>query len=166
VEAGAFRFMMIESINPQSMERVLELNNAHAVELSYLDMRQLEALVATAFLAGRVGDADAFMLVFDQDAPYDNPNFNWLKQRFERFVYVDRIAVAASARGRGLARAMYEHVFDRARAAGHETVCCEVNAEPPNPASDAFHMNLGFDVIGQQAIHGGAKTVRYFARKI
>jgi uncharacterized protein len=41
-----------------------------------------------------------------------------------------------------------------------------VNSDPPNPASDAFHAALGFEVVGEAAIHDGAKTVRYLARRL
>ena len=47
-----------------------------------------------------------------------------------------------------------------------DTVVCEVNREPPNPASDAFHAALGFSEVGLAAIHGGSKTVRYLARAL
>lgn len=117
-----------------------------------------------AFVATRVGDADALLLAFDQDAAYDNPNFNWFKARYPRFVYVDRIVVSAAARGRGLARALYRDLF--ARAAGYERVVCEVNADPPNPASDAFHAALGFEAVGSARLPGTDKTVRYFSRPL
>lgn len=144
-------------------EALLALNNAHAVELSWLEPDRLRHLVAQAFLAKRVGAADALLLAFDQDADYDSPNFLWFRERFPRFVYVDRIVVAAQARGRGLARRLYLDLFDQARQAGHERIVCEVNSSPPNPASDAFHAELGFKPVGAAAIHGGDKTVNYLA---
>jgi hypothetical protein len=45
-------------------------------------------------------------------------------------------------------------------------VVCEVNIEPPNPASDKFHRAMGFEEVGQASIHGGTKTVRYFEKMI
>ena len=69
-------------------------------------------------------------------------------------------------RKRGLARQLYEDLFRRAAAAGHGLVVCEVNSEPPNPASDAFHAAFGFAEVGHAAIQGGAKTVRYLARPL
>jgi predicted GNAT superfamily acetyltransferase len=147
-------------------EALLALNNAHAAELSLLEAARFAHLVREAFWACRIGEADAFMLVFDQDADYDSPNFLWLRERYPRFVYVDRICVAPAARGRGLARLLYEQLFVMARAAGHETIVCEVNLEPPNPGSDAFHAALGFAEVGRAAIHGGAKIVRYLARPL
>jgi predicted GNAT superfamily acetyltransferase len=144
---------------------LLALNNEHAQELSWLTSERLTHLVRQAFLARRIGHADAFLLAFDQDADYDSPNFLWFRNRYPRFVYVDRIVVAASARGRGLARLLYRELFEQATRTGHIHVVCEVNSDPPNPASDTFHAALGFVEVGSATIHGGAKTVRYLARQ-
>jgi uncharacterized protein len=145
---------------------LLALNNAHAQELSWLEPARLEYLVSQAFIARRIGDLDAFLLAFDQDATYDSPNFIWFRDRYPRFVYVDRIVVASSARGRGCARRLYADLFEHAGRAGHERVVCEVNKVPPNAASDAFHAALGFVEVGTASIHGGSRTVRYLSRTL
>ena len=145
---------------------LLALNNAHAQELSWLEPERLADLVEQAFFARRIGDLDAFLLAFDQDAHYDSPNFLWFRARYPRFVYVDRIVVASSARGRGHARRLYLDLFEHAVAAGHDRIVCEVNAQPPNPESDAFHAALGFVEVGSASIHGGSKTVRYLSRPL
>jgi predicted GNAT superfamily acetyltransferase len=153
-------------IDLQSEPAVLTLNNAHAEELSWLDEQRLKHLLGEAFHARRIGDLEAFLITFDQDADYDSPNFTWFRERYPRFVYVDRIVVAPEARGRGHARALYLDLFEAARQAGNELVTCEVNADPPNPASDAFHAALGFEDVGNAEIHGGKKTVRYFVKRL
>lgn len=158
--------MEIRPFDPAQASRVQALNNEHAEELSLLDADRLAELVCQAFLARRIGDVEAFLLAFDQDADYGSPNFLWFRARYPRFVYVDRIVVARSARGRGHARRLYDDLFRHALDAGHERVVCEVNREPPNPASDALHAALGFSEVGVAAIHGGAKTVRYLARPL
>jgi len=145
---------------------LLALNNEHARDLSWLEPARLQHLVAQAFVARRVGSLDAFLLAFDQSADYDSPNFLWFRARYPRFVYVDRIVVAASARGRGHARALYDDLFKQAIEAGHERVVCEVNRQPPNPASDAFHAALGFVEVGTAAVHDGKRTVRYLSKAI
>lgn len=151
--------------SPALAEALLALNNAHALELSWLEPERLSHLVGEAFVARRIGEADALLLTFDQDADYDSPNYLWFRERHDRFVYVDRIVVAGSARGRGLARRLYGDLFEQAQAAGHQRIVCEVNADPPNPASDAFHAELGFVPVGTATIHGGAKTVTYLMRE-
>jgi uncharacterized protein len=143
---------------------LLALNNAHAQELSWLEAKRLEYLIGEAFLARRIGRLDAFLLAFDQDARYDSPNFIWFRARYPRFVYVDRIVVAPSARGRGCARRLYDDLFEHAVCAGHDRIVCEVNKTPPNPASDAFHAALGFVEVGTATVHGGSRTVRYLSR--
>ena len=75
---------------------LLALNNEHAQELSWLEPARLQHLVEQSFLARRIGNLEAFLLAFDQAARYDSPNFLWFCARYPRFVYVDRIVVAAA----------------------------------------------------------------------
>lgn len=150
----------------QDKAAILALNNAYATELSWLDAARLDWMLGQAFHARQIGQAEAFLLAFDESTDYDSPNYLWFRKRHPRFVYVDRIAVAQASRGHGSARRLYADLFTSAVAALHEVVVCEVNISPPNPASDAFHAALGFDEVGRAAIHGGSKTVRYLARTL
>lgn len=145
---------------------VLVLNNAHAIKLSWLEPGRLTAMLGQAFHARRIGRVEAFLLSFDESADYDSPNYLWFRARYPRFVYVDRVVVAPAARGRGHARHLYADLIGRAAAAGHDKIVCEVNSDPPNPASDAFHAALGFTEVGEAAIHSGSKTVRYLSLPI
>lgn len=146
---------------------ILALNNAHAAELSWLDAVRLRRLLSGAFHARRIGAVDAFVIALDERHPtYDSPNYRWFQARYGRFVYIDRVAVASAARGQGHARRLYADTIAHAADAGHDLVVCEVNIDPPNPASDAFHAALGFVEVGAAPIHGGAKTVRYLARAL
>lgn len=157
---------MIQPITADSEQAVLALNNEHAMELSWLESDRLSHLIASAYHARRIGDLEAFLLAFAQDADYDSPNFLWFKARYPRFVYVDRIVVSSAARGRGHARRLYEDLFAQALHDTHQIVVCEVNSDPPNPKSDAFHAALGFSEVGHAKIHGDTKSVRYFARSL
>lgn len=145
---------------------LLGLNNAHARELSWLEPARLEYLVGEALAARRIGELDAFLLAFDQDARYDSPNFLWFRARYSRFVYVDRIVVASSARGRGCARKLYDDLFEHTVRIEPDRVVCEVNQNPPNPASDAFHAALGFAEVGTANVYEGSRTVRYLSRDL
>jgi predicted GNAT superfamily acetyltransferase len=144
---------------------ILALNNAHAIELSWLDRDGLSRLVETAYYARAVSDKSAFMIALDQSADYDSPNFLWFRNRFARFIYIDRIVVGPSGRRQGFARGLYRDLFARARQDGHDVICCEVNRDPPNPASDCFHEALGFQAEGEAVIASG-KTVRYLSRRL
>jgi predicted GNAT superfamily acetyltransferase len=146
-------------------DALLALNNDFAAELSLLDSGKGRHLVRHAFMARAIGD-EALLIAFDQDATYDNPNFQWFRERFDRFVYVDRLVVAPARQGWGWARLLYESLFERARERGHGRVTCEINVDPPNPRSEAFHTGLGFETVGQAILPDARKTVRYFCRQI
>ena len=145
------------------LSALLKLNNAHEIELSRLDRQGLQRLIDQAYFARRIGLVEAFLVSFDQDSDYDNVNFRWFRERYGRFVYIDRVVVAPESRARGHARRLYTDLIDFARRDGHDRIVCEVNSEPPNPGSDAFHASLGFQPVGTASIHGGAKTVRYLS---
>ena len=142
------------------------LNERHAVELSSLSRARLVELVGRAAYAKAIDEEAAFLLAFDQDADYDSPNFLWFRDQFPRFLYVDRIAVSDGHRGKGLARRLYEDLFRAAAELAHSLVVCEVNADPPNPASDAFHEALGFAVVGAARLEAREKSVRYLKRDL
>ncbi len=141
---------------------LLLLNNAHAEALSRLSPEAMSGLVAEAFLALAVGEADALLVALDERARYASPNFLWFRERFDRFVYVDRVVVARHARGRGLAHALYQELLARAREEGRDRIVAEVNVDPPNPVSHAFHAAMGFVPVGSAPLTGG-KRVRYYA---
>ena len=145
---------------------VLEINRIHEALLSPLDANGLAALVAEARLARVIRPQSAFMVVFDQSAAYDSPNFKWFVERYPRFLYVDRIAVSPEAGGGGYGRALYDDLFRQAEALGHTTICAEVNSAPPNPGSLAFHDRLGFEAVGEAHLPDRGKSVRYFARTL
>ena len=153
--------VMNSLISPVSRAAMLALNQIHQVETSSLDARALDQMLGAAIYADCVGEGeDGFIIAFDQDGDYDSPNFLWFKARYDRFAYVDRIIVADHARGRGLARTLYTNLFEYARKAGHARVVCEINVEPPNPGSIAFHVALGFVELAQVRL-GNGKIVSY-----
>jgi len=139
---------------------LLSLNNAHDNESSLLSSGRMAHLVGKASMAFRIGEADALLLAFDQDADCDSPKFLWFRNRFGRFVYIDCVVVDPGRRGHGLARTLSSALFARAAGAGHRRIVCEANANRPNPASDAFDAALVFEEVGSAMLAGGAKTVR------
>ena len=48
-------------------------------------------LIQTAFYARGFSGMEAFLIAFDDAASYANPNFEFFKVRWNRFVYIDRV---------------------------------------------------------------------------
>ena len=103
-----------------------------------------------------------YLVAFDPSADYESLNFRWFQERYADFIYVDRIAVSADARRRGVARALYEDLFAFARGRSAR-ITCEVNTRPMNADSITFHRRFGFHEVGTQDTEGGAKTVSLMA---
>jgi uncharacterized protein len=145
---------------------ILALSALHEAETSALTNDSLSAMLSKAFhyATARAG-VDGYLISFDQDADYHGVNFLWFKSRYCRFVYIDRVVVAAEARGKGIARSFYQELIRLARAAGHQYIMCEINIIPSNDGSMAFHRAMGFTEVGR-AQTGPQKTVSYQALAI
>ena len=133
----------------------------HVARLWPAELTRLRALSAEhVVVANEAGGVIGYALVFAHDADYDGEEFQILRQRLaEPFLYIDQIALAPSARGRGIGRLVYAGLAQRAAAQGRRTLCCEVNRQPANPASLAFHERLGFRPLGTLATQDGRQVV-------
>ena len=153
---------------PPLFDQALALNAGVSDMTSPLSAARLRDLLAMACAAPAIvtdGRLDAVLLGFDQAAAYDSPNFLWFRNHLKSFAYIDRVVVAEDARDRGLGRRLYAAFADHAHRIGAPVLVCEVNLDPPNPGSDAFHAALGFAEIGRGSPSAG-KVVRYLSRPV
>ncbi len=164
VETRSSNYHLMTSMT--DVEAFLELNRESEALLSPLDAASMQALIATAYCAWLTPNHDAMLIALNERSIYSSPNFHWFAERYERFVYVDRVVVAQSARGRGIARSLYERLIEQARIDGYPVVCAEIYYDPPNPVSDAFHESMGFIEVGRAYLDDRGKSVRYIVRSL
>ena len=141
---------------PVDLDRVLEINVANVPEVGPVDADRLQFLVdESAFsLVVDVDDVIAgFCVVFGQDSSYDSVNYRWFMDRYDDAHYLDRVAFDASAQGQGLGSALYTEVDRRLCELG-VGLTLEVNIDPPNEPSLAFHRKHGFVEVGRQMSKG------------
>lgn len=127
---------------------VLPANNAEIPAVSALADDALARLVdhaESALVAEVSGDVAGFVLALPAGVDYANDNYAWFDQRLDDFTYIDRIVVRPGAQGLGLGRTLYDHVVAGSDA---PVLVSEVNINPRNDASLAFHASYGFERIG------------------
>lgn len=147
--------------------RLADLPTLHAInEASYpgVGTATLDGLGAIAgesviaLVAEVDGEIAGFCLLLEPDADYDSINFLWFNARYDDHVYLDRVAIAERFHRQGIGRAMYAEaerlIAERCPSARWLTL--EVNLEPRNDRSLAFHDALGFTEVGQQQTDYGA----------
>lgn len=148
--------------SPRDFDDIIALNHESVRFLSPLDRPRLTYLDTQAALHHVLeseGQVVAFVLAFREGADYDSVNYRWFSDRYDRFLYVDRVVVSSSLQGGGLGRVLYEAVFAHARDSGVPIVTCEYDVDPPNPISERFHARFGFSEVGRQQVAGGTKWV-------
>jgi uncharacterized protein len=139
---------------------VLSLN-ADSVEVTGpLDSERLAKLRAMAVRAD-VAEVDGwvagFALVLPPDVDYDSANFAWFCRRYgAEFLYLDRVVVSEMNRRSGIGGAIYDAA--EADAVRYGRLACEVNVEPPNDASLAFHAHRGYTEVGRLSHDSGKVT--------
>jgi predicted GNAT superfamily acetyltransferase len=151
--------MRLREITDADRAAVLELNQASVLELSPLDEARLRLILALAHrgvLIERDGEVLAFAIAIAPGTDYDSRNYARLGERFEDFLYLDRIAVADGARRQGLGAMLYDAMEDAARPFAR--MVCDVNVQPPNEPSLAFHAARGYQPL-EELQHAGKRVV-------
>ena len=159
----------IRQASQGDLEAVLALNESVVPHVNSLVLADMQDFLKKAVYFRLVCDEEdhprAFLIGLAPDTDYDSPNFRWFCDHYEQFAYIDRIAVAESARRRGIAEALYDD-FAGATRDWAQRMSCEVNLRPANPGSLEFHKRLGFKQVGSQEIHNGAKKVALMVKEL
>jgi len=147
---------------------VLALNNAsvpHVNELSADTLAQIVAMSAHYTVAEDAEGILGFVICIPSGRSYWSDNYNWFGERFDAFLYLDRVAVAARAQRRGIGRALYDDLHARA-AERWPRIALEVNLRPPNPGSVAFHAAMGYSGVGLREYNDGDNAVEMFTKEL
>jgi uncharacterized protein len=114
----------------------------------------------------RTGAVLGYLLSIASQSNYDDDEIRELRRLIkEPFLYICQVVIAWDHRGLGVGRAFYEEVADAARRQGMRLLCCDVNTNPPNPGSFAFHRRLGFGEIGSGTASNGM-AIAFLARSL
>lgn len=160
---------MVRPLTADDAVTLVPLNDAAAPAVpltSAADLARLIELSSLALAAQRDDTIVGFIIAISPGADYDSENYRFFESRTTDHLYVDRIVIDEQERGSGLGSALYDAVFDAARRDGRAEVTCEVNLDPPNPRSMAFHERLGFVRVATQETKAGTVTVALLAASV
>jgi len=150
---------LLRPIEPRDHAAVLGLNARNVELLAPMDEERLAQLVAWADRADVIlaGDEVAgFVFAFGPGTAYDSRNYRWFSEhRGDAFYYLDRIVLADTHRRLGLGRRVYDELERVAAAYGRMVL--EVNVEPANEPSLAFHRARGY--VDVTELGGAGKKV-------
>jgi predicted GNAT superfamily acetyltransferase len=158
----------LRDVTATDLEAVHQLNQLEVPAVGSVDLAQMRWFADNAAyfrVATNGSDIVAFLIGMRPGTDYASPNYRWFCDTYSDFGYIDRIAVAESARRHGLATRMYQD-FERSLPDAVAVLTCEVNIEPPNESSMRFHERFGFEAVGSQTTDGGAKEVALLAKDL
>lgn len=147
---------LLRPITEADHDRVLAWNEQNVELLAPMDADRLTALLAMTDQGAVIvheGTDVGFVLTFAGGTAYDSSNYRWFGEKHDDFLYLDRIVIDSSARRTGVASRVYDAIEARAAELG-PVLCLEVNVDPPNEPSLAFHRNRGFAEVGRIAASG------------
>lgn len=151
--------MEIRPVLSSDLPRLHALNQACVPEVGpvavddWQSLADLTAISLVTEVPEESGWAPAgFCFVMGPGADYGSVNYRWFMERYDDAFYLDRVAVDERHRGRGIAGRMYAAVCAEITRTRPEItrLTLEVNVDPPNQVSLAFHARQGFTEVGRQ----------------
>lgn len=137
---------LLRPLEPSDSAKVLDLNARNVELLAPMDQARLEQLTDWTDRADAIvceGELAGFVLTFAPGTAYDSANYRWFGEHLaDGFYYLDRIVLDERFRRRGLGARVYDELERTAAAYGRMVL--EVNVDPPNEPSLAFHRGRGY----------------------
>lgn len=161
----------IRPAEPRDYPDILRLNAANVSVLAPMDKQTIERFAewSELFWTAEVDGAFAAFLIALREgvADYWSENYKWFSTRYPRFLYVDRVVIDESCRGRRLGRRLYELAAAHARNTAVPVITAEIDTEPVyNDTSLRFHAAMGFREVGTQYVRNNTIKVSLQAREL
>ena len=154
--------LVIRDVEDKDIPMMLEINEQGLPGTGKVDIEQLSKLrEISEFTIGAYenGKIIGFVICLLPKQDYASLNYAWFNERYDDFIYVDRIAVDESRRNHQVGTKLYLRVKQYAEDA-NIPVAAEVSLMPPNKGSDRFHLRNGFTEVGK--FHTEDKSVTMY----
>ena len=142
--------MQFGELRSQDIPAIWEINQQGLPGTGKVSQQEIVELLRIAELMIGAFDGEqlvGFVLCFLPRTEYASLNYAWFNQRYQDFLYVDRIAVSEDHRNQSIGSLLYQQVISYAKYYNYP-IAAEVSLNPPNPGSMRFHQRFNFTEIG------------------
>ncbi len=156
---------IIRELTAEDLDVMLAINQENVPAVGPENEETMRQIFEWSFLALGIEVNQAlvgYCLIMKPGLPYGSTNYQWFCDKYDDFIYLDRVAFTASQQGKGYGSLLYSEVESRST---EPLFTLEVNLKPRNEGSLRFHHRLGFVEVGQQ-VSGSGKLVSLMAKTL
>jgi len=150
---AAVKLRKFETKDLQSILRINEESVHFLAPMDEARLHMLQSWSACIRVAEYEGKAAGFLVTFEDGSDYDSVNYHWFSTHLKKFVYIDRIVIDQAYRGKGIGQQFYTHLKDTQNHTQPQScfwLAAEIDIEPRNDRSLAFHKQQGFVEVATQ----------------
>ena len=145
----------IEQATKDDLKSILFLNqySIPAVSSSNLEIMKHFLIICDYFKVCKInGEIIGFLNALLPSKDYKSEHYKWFNDRYESFIYVDRIILNKSYQNQGYGTVYYD---DLKKLIENKLldIACEINTKPYNKQSIRFHKKYGFKEVGKKDIN-------------
>ena len=158
--------MDLRELQNEDISEIWEINEQGLPGTGKVNHEEIEALLEISELAIGVFEHSkllGFVICLLPGTNYGSLNYAWFNQKYDDFIYVDRIAVSQTHRNQSIGSLIYQKVVEYSKQ--HKVpIAAEVSIYPPNPGSMRFHYRFNFTEVG--ILEHESKSVTMMLRPI
>ena len=145
----------IEQATKDDLKSILFLNqdSIPAVSSSNLEMMKHFLIICDYFKVCKInGEIIGFLNALLPSKEYKSEHYQWFNDKYDSFIYVDRIIFNKSYQNQGYGTVFYDDLINSIKNKSLD-IACEINTKPYNKQSIRFHKKYGFKEVGRKDIN-------------
>ena len=158
----------LRNVKIDDLKDIIEINEESIPAVNTVSLMQFKSFLRDSIyfkvVTNRSQKICGFLLVLPSGLEYDSLNYKWFSSRYEKFAYIDRIAISKNWRNKGMGKSLYTDLENTLK--DYNLIACEFNVIPLNQVSKQFHESLDYENVGFQFTENGTKKVSLMTKKI
>tara|TARA_S200000501_G_C20852958_1_gene756497 strand:+ start:1290 stop:1778 length:489 start_codon:yes stop_codon:yes gene_type:complete len=158
----------LRNVKIDDLKDIIEINEESIPAVNTVSLMQFKSFLRDSIyfkvVTNRSQKICGFLLVLPSGLEYDSLNYKWFSSRYEKFAYIDRIAISKNWRNKGMGKSLYTDLENTLK--NYNLIACEFNVIPLNQISKQFHESLNYENVGFQLTENGTKKVSLMTKKI